>query len=749
NTWELENTVRQKLLVPEQLPSSYDTAWVAMVHAKGAPQAPRFPLFVEWILQNQHNDGSWGLGHLDPCSLGKDAISSTLSCILALKTWNIGDEHIRKGLCFIEKNSSYIMDEKCSAPLGFNIIFPGMIRLGIDLGLEFPLKQSDVDGIFRLREIELRQSMALGRKAYMAYIAEGLADVQDWDGVLTYQSKNGSLFNSPSATAALAIHGHNANALKYLEFLVNKLGSSAPTIYPSNVHSQLCMIDVLQNMGISYYFAYEKNNILDMTYRSWLQYDEEIIMDMETCAMAFRLLRMHGYDISSDAMSHFADESRFQESLHGHINDTKTLLKLYKASQVCIYEDECNLQNIGSWSGKLLHEQLSSNRLSIPIMRHEVEGALKFPFHLATVGPLEHKRNIEHFNTKGIRMQKSAFLACQAAEDILALATQKFHISQSLYKKELGCIERWAKEAGLNRFKFTRAVSLDLPIFMASTIFPPELYHASIAWIQNSILTTIVDDFFDGGGSTEELENLVTLIEKWDAHAGIGFCSEDVEIMFYAIYNTNNQIGAKAAEVQNRRVIGHIAKVWVNAVRANMTEAEWTRKRYVPTMQEYMPVAEVTMVLGPIVSPSLYLVGPELSEDIVRGSEYKDLLRHASICCRLLNDIQTYDKEKSQGIINSVLLQVLGHGASSSEAAKREILGLVADSRRELLRLVLSKEATIPRSCRDIFWNTYKLGHLFYSQGDGFSMSQELAVAVNAVVHEPLQVTPPSRLKRG
>jgi ent-kaurene synthase len=50
---------------------------------------------------------------------------------------------------------------------------------------------------------------------------------------------------------------------------------------------------------------------------------------------------------------------------------------------------------------------------------------------------------------------------------------------------------------------------------MASTIFPPELYHASIAWIQNSILTTIVDDFFDGGGSTQELENLVAVIEKY------------------------------------------------------------------------------------------------------------------------------------------------------------------------------------------------------------------------------------------
>jgi hypothetical protein len=186
---------------------------------------------------------------------------------------------------------------------------------------------------------------------------------------------------------------------------------------------------------------------------------------------------------------------------------------------------------------------------------------------------------------------------------------------------------------------------------------------------------------------------------------------------------------------------------WVKAVRANMTEAEWARTRYVPTMQEYMPVGEVTVALAPSISPSLYLVGPELSEDMVRGSEYEALLRHVSICIRLLNDIQTYEKEKSEGIVaNSVLLHVLCHGdgTSTTEAAKREILGLVADSRRELLRLVLSKEGTIPRSCRDIFWNTYKLGHLFYSQGDGFSVPQQLAAAVNAVVHEPLQLMPPS-----
>jgi hypothetical protein len=82
------------------------------------------------------------------------------------------------------------------------------------------------------------------------------------------------------------------------------------------------MVDTLEKMGISHHFSGEIKTILDFTYRygnpsdyiyifasfahcvkfafarSWLRNDEEIIMDMETCAMAFRILRMHGYDIT-------------------------------------------------------------------------------------------------------------------------------------------------------------------------------------------------------------------------------------------------------------------------------------------------------------------------------------------------------------------------------------------------------------------------------------------------------------------
>lgn len=65
-----------------------------------------------------------------------------------------------------------------------------------------------------------------GKKTYMAYIAEGLGNMLDWDEVIKFQRKNGSLFSSPSTTAAALIHKHNDQALQYLNMLVSEFGSA-------------------------------------------------------------------------------------------------------------------------------------------------------------------------------------------------------------------------------------------------------------------------------------------------------------------------------------------------------------------------------------------------------------------------------------------------------------------------------------------------------------------------------------------
>ena len=92
--------IRERLLsgeAPAPSPSAYDTAWVAMVPAPaGSAPAPRYPGCVDWILRSQRrDDGSWGPG--DP-SLRKDALSSTLACVLALTTWGVGGDAVARGI---------------------------------------------------------------------------------------------------------------------------------------------------------------------------------------------------------------------------------------------------------------------------------------------------------------------------------------------------------------------------------------------------------------------------------------------------------------------------------------------------------------------------------------------------------------------------------------------------------------------------------------------------------------------------
>ncbi|CAN6241693.1 unnamed protein product [Urochloa humidicola] len=583
----------------------------------------------------------------------------------------------------------------------------------------------------------------------MAYVAHGLGDLLDWNQAAAYQMKNGSFFNSPAATAAAAIRdGNNDRALDYLDTLVSKFGGSVPTVYPRNVYSRLRMLDTLEKMGISQSFSYGINHILVMTYRSWLDRDEEIMLDMATCAMAFRLLRMHGYDVSCDGLAQFSEESSFHDSIQGHLGDTEALLELYRASQVQMLEEELILQDIGSWSAKLLKQQLCSGK-KLSVDPSEVEHALKFPSY-ATLERLEHRWTIEHKTKRCFQTLKSAYsLPPRADEEILAVAADGFHSSQAVYQQELQHLQSWVKEVRLDELEFAKVMPLPVLFSAAATMFTPELSEARMAWCKNSILTTAVDDLFDKVGSREEMENLVALVDRWDGHQEVGFCSDRVEILFRAVYDTNTEIGAKAAAVQKRSVTDHIAELWADTVKAGMAEAEWRMSGRAPSsMEEYMAAGEPSFALGPIVPPSLYLVGPELPEGVVSAPAYGEMLRHVSVCGRLLNDLRTCAKESGEGGINSVQLlaglRCCGGSSTAAgmEAAKRELSRAVEASRRELLRLVVRDGGAVPRPCRVLFWNMCKVLHLFYMEEDGYASPEEMMGAANAVLLQPRHLPP-------
>lgn len=107
---------------------------------------------------------------------------------------------------------------------------------------------------------------------------------------MKYQRKNGSLFNSPSATAAAFVHLQDSNCLNYLHSLLERFGNTVPTAYPLDIYVSLSMVDNLERLGIDRHFKNEIRILLDRIYICWLHMEEEIFSDMATCALAFRIL---------------------------------------------------------------------------------------------------------------------------------------------------------------------------------------------------------------------------------------------------------------------------------------------------------------------------------------------------------------------------------------------------------------------------------------------------------------------------
>jgi len=79
--------------------SPYDTAWVALVRNVEAneEQSPQFPSSLQWIIDNQLPDGSWGDKQI---FLAHDKIINTLACVIALQSWGICPDKREKGKIF-------------------------------------------------------------------------------------------------------------------------------------------------------------------------------------------------------------------------------------------------------------------------------------------------------------------------------------------------------------------------------------------------------------------------------------------------------------------------------------------------------------------------------------------------------------------------------------------------------------------------------------------------------------------------
>lgn len=229
--------------------SAYDTARVAQLYYFDETHAAVFPESIEWVINNQNPDGSWGEDANGRYLFDKHL--ATLAAIAMFKHW--GDKGranydglINSGLDYLHGTMTILQEQQHYRPVAFELIFPTLIEDLTNLGFQMPLYPSLERILAKRREKLLRiPATALTAQHTTAhYSLEGFRGMEiNWFDVLKLQDKSGSFSSSPSSSAFMFIQTGNKHILDYLRGSLKD--GAAPANWPFELYERVWSIDVI------------------------------------------------------------------------------------------------------------------------------------------------------------------------------------------------------------------------------------------------------------------------------------------------------------------------------------------------------------------------------------------------------------------------------------------------------------------------------------------------------------------------
>ncbi|XP_010422537.1 PREDICTED: ent-copalyl diphosphate synthase, chloroplastic-like [Camelina sativa] len=505
--------------------SAYDTAWVALIDA--GDKTPAFPSAVKWIADNQLSDGSWGDAYLFSYH---DRLINTLACVVALRSWNLFPRQCHKGITFFRDNIGKLEEEDDEhMPIGFEVAFPSLLEIARELDIDVPYDSPVLKDIYAKKELKLtRIPKEIMHKipTTLLHSLEGMRDL-DWEKLLKLQSQDGSFLFSPSSTAFAFMQTRDSNCLGYLRNAVKRFDGGVPNVFPVDLFEHIWIVDRLQRLGISRYFEEEIKDCLDYVHRYWT--DKGIcwarcshVQDIDDTAMAFRLLRLHGYQVSADVFSNFEKEGEFF-CFVGQSNQAVTgMFNLYRASQLAFPRDEI-LKNAKEFSYNYLQDKRERDELLDKwiIMKDlpgEIGLALEIPWY-ASLPRVETRFYIDQYGGENdVWIGKTLYrMPYVNNNEYLELAKQDYNNCQALHQLEWDTFQKWYEDNRLNECGVSRSELLECYYLAAATIFESERSHERMIWAKSSVLVKAISSSF--GKSSDSRRSFSDQFHKYIANA--------------------------------------------------------------------------------------------------------------------------------------------------------------------------------------------------------------------------------------
>ncbi|KAK7327930.1 hypothetical protein VNO77_22023 [Canavalia gladiata] len=734
-------------------PSAYDTAWLAIIPDSQYPSQPMFKNYLDWLLKNQKPEGYWG----ESDTFGKPTIESlpaTLVSMVALKKWNTGKLMIEKGRSFIRGNAEKLLNEvKDGWPRWFLIVLPAMIEFADTMGLNVEFSEPSreiISYIFGCRKTLLNKVEVEEDLHYYPLLLSCLealpSSYVSEEDICKKLSNDGSLFQSPSATAKAFMAFGKKECLMYLQSLAQRCPNGVPQAYPMDDDLiKLCIVNHLERLGLGEYFTREIQEFLAQVYRNYNKVQNSSVkapsmtaLQLHKNSLAFRLLRTHGYRVSPLSFCWFLhdDEIRGQvEKEYEHFSSA--LFHIFRASNLMFY-GEYELEEAKTFSRKLLEKIVSAGNEDRRQMEHE----LNLPW-FARLDHLEHRRWIEEKEANALWKGKASYNRASylCNDELLQLATQNFELKQSIYKNELKELKRWTDDYGMSNMGFGREKTTYCYFAVAaatSSLLPHDSYIRMLV-AKSGIIITVADDFFDMIGSINELEILSDAVRRWDFRG----LSGPSKVICDALDNLVSEVTSKYLQQEGMYDISsNLKDLWYETFLSWLVEAKWSRNRHTPSIDSYLKTGMISIATHNIVLTASCFLKPSLPVKKLRPIQYEPITQLLMVISRLLNDVESYQREKEDGKVNSVLVNLIENPELDIEDSIASLREIIEKKKKEFLEHVLIDGlCDLPKPCKQLHLACLKVFQMFFNSRNIFDSDTELVEDINKAIYLPLTKT--------
>ncbi|CAI9092012.1 OLC1v1027143C2 [Oldenlandia corymbosa var. corymbosa] len=469
---------------------------------------------------------------------------------------------------------------------------------------------------------------------------------------------------------------------------------------------RLELIDNLERLGICYHF---EPRILSNLSRIHSRDPTNEQQDLYSKALEFKLLRQHGFDVSPDVFDAFKDEKgTFTTSL---LRDPKGMLYLYEASHLQLTNDETNLEMARQFTAKYLKKQLDENGFDDkePTLAELVQHSLEIP---------------QHWRMK--RLESRWFLDLYEKSPnmnpiLLELAKIDFNIVQKSYQDELKHVSRWWRNTGMGEeLNFARDILVENFLWNVGFVWKHEQGYSRIMGTKAVIFITMLDDLYDTYANLEELELFTSAIQRWDVNS-VNELPGYMKQLFLALHSFINEAAYFAPKGQGVNLVPYLTKSWADLCGAYLREAKWYFKKYVPTFEEYLNNAWIS-VAAPLAITHAYAftVNSVENNDLEAIHNYENIIRSSAMILRLTNDLgesPLTEKLKSDDVPKSIECYIKENGASEEEA-REHIQSLVNDAWKEMNTYQIT-DTFMSKNLKQIAIDMARAGHYMYHHGDG------------------------------